>query len=341
MSKIVFEKTYERDTTFSLQESFSQCLLGDNDWQLGTGNPHRPLYVHCFDGVNIQFFENKLGMRWFLDELLKKNTTSKEFVQNIVTNQREVLVKLEEYWKKETLPEPESIEYLKLAQRAMVNLTLYFLSGMDERTPEEIKNLTVEIRKVDELGAKHDGFIRRVVALRGYPGEYANVLLVEELISLPPREVLEARMKGSVLVDGSELFVGTLANYAKNHSELGFLGLSRPSDKEVTEVRGQIAQKGKVTGRARIVKNRAQANVVEEGEVIVSPMTTPDFIAGMHKAAAFVTDEGGIVCHAAIVAREMKKPCIIGTRVASQVIKDGDLVEVDAERGVVKILQKG
>ena len=60
----------------------------------------------------------------------------------------------------------------------------------------------------------------------------------------------------------------------------------------------------------------------------------------MKKASAFITDEGGITCHASIMAREMKKPCIIGTKIATQVLKDGDLVEVDAQRGIVRILKK-
>ena len=61
----------------------------------------------------------------------------------------------------------------------------------------------------------------------------------------------------------------------------------------------------------------------------------------MKKAAAFVTDEGGIICHAAIIAREMKKPCIIGTKIATEVLKDGDLVEVNANHGVVTVLKRG
>ena len=69
-------------------------------------------------------------------------------------------------------------------------------------------------------------------------------------------------------------------------------------------------------------------------------MTTPDYLPNMKKALAFVTDEGGITCHAAIVAREMRKPCIIGTKVATRVLKSGDLVEVDAEKGIVTILEK-
>ena len=59
----------------------------------------------------------------------------------------------------------------------------------------------------------------------------------------------------------------------------------------------------------------------------------------MKRAIAFVTDEGGITCHAAIIAREMKKPCIIGTKVATKILKDGDMVEVDANKGTVKIIK--
>jgi len=58
----------------------------------------------------------------------------------------------------------------------------------------------------------------------------------------------------------------------------------------------------------------------------------------IQKCSAIVTDEGGIMCHAAIVARELKKPCIIGTKVATKVIKDGDMLEVDADKGIVRIL---
>lgn len=66
--------------------------------------------------------------------------------------------------------------------------------------------------------------------------------------------------------------------------------------------------------------------------------TNPDLIIAMGKAAAIVTEEGGITSHAAIVSREMKKPCIIATKNATQVLQDGDMVEVDADKGVIKIL---
>jgi phosphohistidine swiveling domain-containing protein len=109
-------------------------------------------------------------------------------------------------------------------------------------------------------------------------------------------------------------------------------------DTNLSEVKGMIAQPGKVTGKVKIVQSLKDINKVKEGDILVTQMTFPSFITAMHRAVAFVTDEGGITCHAAIVSREMKKPCIIGTKIATKVFKDGDLVEVDANNGTVKKL---
>lgn len=106
------------------------------------------------------------------------------------------------------------------------------------------------------------------------------------------------------------------------------------------EVRGHVAFKGKIRGRAKIVMHPNELKKVLKGDILVTQMTFPSFISAMQKAAAFVTDEGGITCHAAIVAREMKKPCIIATKNATKVLKDGDLVEVDADKGAVKIIRR-
>ena len=107
-----------------------------------------------------------------------------------------------------------------------------------------------------------------------------------------------------------------------------------------TELRGNTAFAGKVVGRVRVVFSGEDFNTFQTGEILVTSMTRPEFVPLMKKASAVITDEGGITCHAAIVSRELKIPCIIGTRVVTQILKDGDLVEVDAVNGVVKILEK-
>ena len=105
---------------------------------------------------------------------------------------------------------------------------------------------------------------------------------------------------------------------------------------QVIEVKGNIAQKGKFVGTVKVVNNVNDLNKVKNGDVMVTFMTAPNFLPAMRLAGAFVTNEGGLTCHAAIVAREMRKPCVIGTKIATKVFKDGDRVEVDADRGIVK-----
>ncbi|MEY2664613.1 MAG: hypothetical protein RIT04_421 [Candidatus Parcubacteria bacterium] len=147
------------------------------------------------------------------------------------------------------------------------------------------------------------------------------------------------------IVDRKEMYVeitedGVCSWYDGRKEGIDFLhslDIYLDFDKSITEVKGQIAYKGKVTGRVRVLKT-SHVNDFKEGEIIVTGMTTPDFIPLIRIAGAIVTNEGGVTCHAAIVAREMKKPCIIGTKIATQVFKDGDTVEVDAESGIVKLL---
>jgi phosphoenolpyruvate synthase/pyruvate phosphate dikinase len=105
-------------------------------------------------------------------------------------------------------------------------------------------------------------------------------------------------------------------------------------------LKGTVANKGKAKGRVRLVFNQKDALSIEPGEILVSPMTAVEFLTGIRNASAIITDEGGIICHAAIVARELNKPCIIGTSNATQILKNGDYVEVDANRGIIKIQKK-
>ena len=103
-----------------------------------------------------------------------------------------------------------------------------------------------------------------------------------------------------------------------------------------SKLRGSCAWKGRARGAARIVLSEDELGKVREGDVLVTPMTTPDFAPAFSKIVALVTDMGGITCHAAIVAREFGIPCVVGTRIATKTFKDGDIIEVDASHGVVK-----
>lgn len=106
------------------------------------------------------------------------------------------------------------------------------------------------------------------------------------------------------------------------------------------EVRGITANKGKVRGRVKLLaygKNMIlQINEMKKGDILVTGNTRPDMMLAIEKAIAIVTDEGGICSHAAIVSRELNIPCIIGTKDATRIFKDGDIIEVDADNGIVR-----
>jgi phosphohistidine swiveling domain-containing protein len=106
----------------------------------------------------------------------------------------------------------------------------------------------------------------------------------------------------------------------------------------IKEFGGQSAFLGCVRGTVKLIMVKKEIMDIKNGEVLVTSMTTPEYLPAMKKSIAFITDEGGITCHAAIIAREMRKPCIIGTKIATQILKSGDKVEVDADKGIVKIL---
>jgi phosphohistidine swiveling domain-containing protein len=105
-------------------------------------------------------------------------------------------------------------------------------------------------------------------------------------------------------------------------------------------VAGQVASQGYAKGVARIILDLRDFDRFKEGEILVTGMTRPEFVPLMKKAAGIVTNEGGITCHAAIVSRELNKPCIIGTQNATKLIHDGDMVEVRANHGTVRILKR-
>ncbi len=100
-------------------------------------------------------------------------------------------------------------------------------------------------------------------------------------------------------------------------------------------LKGFPANYGMASGKVKIVHNTNELDKVEKGDILVTKMTDPDFVPVMKRAAAIVTDEGGITSHAAIVSREMGIPCIVGTEKATEVLKDNEVITVDAMRGLV------
>ncbi len=106
-----------------------------------------------------------------------------------------------------------------------------------------------------------------------------------------------------------------------------------------SELSGQIASSGIVKGKVRILsQENIGTTILTENDILVCSMTTPDYFIHMQRASGVITEGGGMLSHAAIVARELAKPCIVGVGNATQLLKDGDLIELNATEGVIRRL---
>ena len=340
MSKIYLTKEYERDISLVIESLWAQRLVRFVPERLGNESPYEIFIVFYVTSENMQIWENSEALLWYKNCLLEKNLKGLTFIKSIIFNYKKLLLEIEKYWKSgSTSDEIILKKYMKLVAEASAFFSAWYYSLINERTPENIRKFLFDIRSDDEFFASNDVFIKDCIEDLGISRDLANLIFPEEFPNLPDLGVLEKRASGTVSVNGIKNFITTLKQFSLKHPEYYFEGLN-DNLAEVQEIRGQIAFKGKTQGRIKIVKNKNQMLKVKCGDILVSPMTTPDFLPAMKKAAAFITDEGGITCHAAIISREMNKPCIIGTKIATKVLRDGDLVEVDADKGVVKILKR-
>jgi phosphoenolpyruvate synthase/pyruvate phosphate dikinase len=156
--------------------------------------------------------------------------------------------------------------------------------------------------------------------------ELSELILLNKTIS---SEIHNKREKDSVFFfeyDNLEIFID-------NIEEISIL-LDPAIGSDV--LKGQIAFKGVVTGKVKIINSDKDFYKMKQGDILVTNTTRPSYLPIMQKSGGIITNEGGLLSHAAIVSREMKKPCVIGTKISTQVFKDGDLVEVDAENGIVR-----
>lgn len=148
----------------------------------------------------------------------------------------------------------------------------------------------------------------------------------------PPADRLRQRSRGKYLLR----IVNGRIQVEENLHRIAVIKKRLFTIRKTAHIFGVSAYPGFVQGRVKIIKVLKDLRNFPKNTILVSPMTHPDYLLGIQQAAAVVTDEGGISCHAAIVARELKKPTIIGTKIATQVLKNGDVVLVDAVRGIVR-----
>jgi pyruvate,water dikinase len=115
------------------------------------------------------------------------------------------------------------------------------------------------------------------------------------------------------------------------------LGVPMEPSRDPNVITGTGASPGTVQGRAKVMHNLSEASKVQPGDILVCEMTMPAWTSLFSTVSAVVSDTGGVLSHCAIVAREYRMPCVVGTIVGTRVIKDGMLLTVDGARGMVRI----
>lgn len=214
--------------------------------------------------------------------------------------------------------------------------TLGNLIGHNWKVSQRVKDLLVEYRnKFDAIIYKSTDYLfERLPSI--VSEEYHAYLPVLSLAEIMGKKTikkaeLKKRLNGFVFYDGKINFCSLQEFCDKNKFEI------KKNQPKEDALRGAVAYSGKVTAAAKVILSTKDFDKFNIGDILVTSMTTPKFTSIMQKASGIITDEGGVTCHASIVARELKVPCIVGTKHATQTIKDGDIIILDANSGVVQI----
>ncbi len=195
-----------------------------------------------------------------------------------------------------------------------------------------------------QLHIAYNDLLKKVGIQKSVDLEWLYYLTNDEIKSLSAEqiEILYQKRKKSVIISTAngvtKMFDSCDNLFSKTKKML--CGEEKLVNIVQDTISGYGASLGKVTGRIQKIFSSEMISEFVAGNILVSGMTSPEFPPAIQKSIAIITDEGGITCHAAIVAREFKKPCIIGTKFATELLNDGDLVEVDANSGVVRILER-
>ena len=213
--------------------------------------------------------------------------------------------------------------------RTLLKISEDFSWWQDERKKSTYLNIHIGFQILKEIG-------KRI----GYTVDELKYAVAPEMEGIiknrqPSPAELRQRKQGSVFIVTRE---GYQVETGKGAEEVRKSMFGDQKLDEIKDLRGLVAMTGKTIGRAKILLSANEVGKVQHGDVLIAVMTRPDYVPAMKKAAAIVTDEGGITSHAAIVSRELGIPCIIGTKIATQIFKDGDQLEVNANHNWVRKL---
>ena len=210
------------------------------------------------------------------------------------------------------------------------------LAGYFENISSELKELLIDFRNnYDYILYKANEYLHNK-AKKILPKEYQEhikFLFIEEVFQnkMPSLDLIQKRKNGYIFFDNKLELVDNIPLWLERKN----IVIKLQQDGKI--IKGSVAYSGKKTGKVCQIYTKEDFKKFEKGDILVTTMTTPKFTPILKLAGAIVTDEGGITCHAAIIARELKIPCIIGCKNATEILKNDMIVEVNANEGIINI----
>gem|GEM_PF-1240623 len=339
----LYVKWTSRDFCLPMIEIWIRSETTDPRQWTENANPKLPYMIMIRQETIVNDFSDETGVEWLKEEIRRMMERDPQFTAHVVEEFFKRLHPVKDIWEEQRmLNREELVDFIRRLRDGWAWFeAVWWIMDMADESSEDFQ-ITKAARIATERMVPYSDILIKKSLQNIYPqfGAYADFLLIQEIESqlLPDKEELERRRIAYVFANGI-LYTGEGVEDAERRFGVR---LEREADHpgDLKEFTGQVVCRGFARAKVCRVMSRDDLGRVEEGDILVCPMTMPDYLPAMRRASAFITDEGGITCHAAIVSREMGKPCIIGTKIATQVLKDGDEVEVDATSGVVKILKR-
>ncbi|MDP2642192.1 MAG: PEP-utilizing enzyme [bacterium] len=335
------------------------------------GNYYKNLdcLLTCIDSVWTSYLPNRIVEKTLADglELLSNKERFSQYRKDFDEYKRRSSKFLENILKKDQLTKEDVTKsFITISELwAFYSKTEFFYTDRAYMKLEDSpsKELVANIEEFEEVKNSGREYLNQLIFAGGYTEQLIETLarqfsiLEERLKMLKMGEVLELfedkRVDEKAINDRMEAFVQHAQGQKMFYFEGGEakniisrLTIDAKSDEKV--VKGVVANKGHKKGKIKVIPTDYYSNFnilskifeeMEEGDVLVAETTSPELMPACKKAGAIITDQGGLLSHAAIVSRELNIPCIVGTGNATEIFKNGDLVEVDAENGIVTILK--
>jgi phosphohistidine swiveling domain-containing protein len=260
----------------------------------------------------------------YLGRLQTKKDVMKKLKKLLKENPKEVLAKVKKEKEKTLRDYNKALTLTKKSKDLvnLINLAREFLFLQTHKMEVLFLAHFYVLPLLKEIGRRFEITVDELIYLTGEE----IVGLLEGTINLDIKEI-KNRMKAVAVIKERNKFTLLSGDKVKR--------VARKATR-ATMVKGTVASKGKAKGKAKLLYEVEDMQKIQKGDIIVSPMTRPHFVPALKRASGIVTDFGGILCHAALISREFGIPCVVGTKYATKVFKDNDLVELDAYKGIVR-----